>query len=93
MKFEWDEAKRASNFEKHRVDFSSAEVFPFHDALERPHMQGEEERIEATALIGDRLHVMVYTWRNGIRRIISFRKANPREAKRYVETQDSNADT
>lgn len=43
-----------------------------------------EQRFEATALIGDRLHVMVYCLRGDACRIISLRKANAREVKCYV---------
>jgi uncharacterized DUF497 family protein len=47
---------------------------------------GEERYIAATP-IGARLHVVVFTIRSGTLRIISLRKANRREIKRY-ETQD-----
>ncbi len=36
------------------------------------------------ALIQSRLHVIVYTDREGERRIISLRKANKREVQNYV---------
>lgn len=39
------------------------------------------------AAFGDRIFVVVYTWRGPIRRIISFRKANDREVRRYHENQ------
>lgn len=45
-----------------------------------------ETRTVATGPIaefGGRVCVVVYTWRNGSRRIISFRKANDREVRKY----------
>ena len=45
-----------------------------------------ETRLIATGPIaefGERIHVVVYTWRNGERRIVSFRKANAREIAKY----------
>ena len=35
------------------------------------------------AALGNRIFVVVYTWRENIRRIISFRKANDREIRKY----------
>lgn len=43
-----------------------------------------EIRIIALALIKTRLFYVVFTDRGGHRRIISLRKANAREVKRYV---------
>jgi len=93
MNFEWDKTKRLANLEKHKVDFSDVTAFSFADALERIRVTDDETRIEATGPIGDRLHVLVYTWRNGVRRIISLRKANRREVNSYVEAQDRETDT
>ena len=45
-----------------------------------------ETRFVATgpiAALGNRIFVVVYTWRENIRRIISFRKANDREIRKY----------
>lgn len=43
-----------------------------------------ETRIVAYGLIESRVHVVVYTIRGDDKRIISLRKANPREVGRYV---------
>ena len=40
------------------------------------------------AEFGGRIHVVVYTWRDGDRRIISFRKANDREIGKYQANVD-----
>ena len=45
-----------------------------------------ETRFVATgpiAALGNRIFVVVYTWRENIRRIISLRKANDREIRKY----------
>jgi uncharacterized DUF497 family protein len=42
-----------------------------------------EPRLVAIGPIEGRVHVVVYTWRGGNRRIISARKANAREIRSY----------
>lgn len=42
-----------------------------------------ERRFQALGLIGDRLHMMVFTPRANKAHVISLRKANKREVKRY----------
>jgi uncharacterized protein len=42
-----------------------------------------ESRFQAFGLIAGRLHVLVFTTRSGKTHIISLRKANKREVKRY----------
>ena len=46
--------------------------------------QYAEQRFQATGLISERVHVMVYCQRGDVVRIISLRKANSREVNRYV---------
>lgn len=41
------------------------------------------------ALMGDRLYCVVFTDRGEIRRIISLRKANNREIKKYVQAVET----
>lgn len=45
-----------------------------------------EERNVGVGFIGNKLHVIVYTMRNGNVRVISLRHATREEAERYVET-------
>ena len=45
-----------------------------------------EDRIAGLGYIGDRLFYVVFVARGEVRRIISLRKANQREVKRYAET-------
>jgi uncharacterized protein len=86
MKFEWDEAKRLDNLRKHGVDFIDAsEIFSgkMVIALDRRVDYGEERYIGLGALKG---RVIVFSRRlPDIIRIISLRKANPREQKKYEQ--------
>jgi uncharacterized protein len=42
-----------------------------------------EERLVATGFIGPLVHVLVYTMRSGTTWVISLRRANKREIRRY----------
>ena len=85
MQFEWDEAKRAENLAKHGVDFvDAARVLsrsPLVLADERRDY-GEPRYIAWGELNGLLLSV-VFTVRGEALRIISARRANARERRRY----------
>ena len=87
MQFEWDNQKEKSNLEKHSISFHDAKkVFEsVRFTLVDTRMDYGEERIVTTGLIDKRLCVVVYTKRNDIIRIISARRANEREQRRYYE--------
>ena len=87
MNYEFDPAKDESNFDKHGLSLADADGFEWETAVVREdtRKQYTEQRQEATGLIGDRLHVMIYCLRSDAVRVISLRKANSREVKRYVE--------
>ena len=86
--YEWDEAKRRSNRAKHRLDFTAIEAIEWATAvIERSH-RNNELRLVDIGYIEARLHVVVYTWRGDNRRIISLRKANPREERNYVQSRE-----
>jgi uncharacterized DUF497 family protein len=85
VKIEFDPAKDALNRHKHGVSLAQAARIDWPKVMAAPDSRrsyGEERYIAATP-IGDRLHVVVFTIRNGVLRIISLRKANRREVKRY----------
>ena len=85
MKYEWDEAKNEANIAAGRLDFAAIEGFEWETAtVERSDRHGET-RWAATGYIGDRLHKVVYTSRGGGRRIISLRKASPKEMRDYAQ--------
>jgi len=84
---EYDHAKDAINREKHGIALADVVLFEWETANieeDTRHDYGER-RFEATGYIGHRLHVLVFCFRGAVRRIISLRKANPREMKRYAE--------
>jgi len=91
MTFEWDRGKAEANRRKHGVDFADA-VGVFEDpyALSRPDPFPAEERI---ATLGrdflDRLVVVVWTFRGDGIRLISARRATPRERRHYAEDIDA----
>jgi uncharacterized DUF497 family protein len=86
VEYEWDEAKRRDNLAKHRgVDFSGMEAFEWETAAIASSSRHGEARYTALGYIGDRLYYVVYTMRGDKCRIISLRKANPREERQYAQ--------
>ena len=87
MKFEWDEQKNKSNIEKHGIDFCDAQDIFLSKRLsfEDTRQDYGEERAITVGLIGNSVCVVVYTRREETTRIISARKANERERRRYYE--------
>ena len=87
MEFEWDEAKRRSNLEKHGVDFVDAALV-LADApliLEDNRRDYGEQRCLAFGEMNNLVFVVSFTLRDGAFRIISARRANARE-RRFYET-------
>ena len=87
MEFEWDEAKRRSNLEKHGVDFVDAALV-LADApliLEDARRDYGEQRCRAFGEMNGLIFVVAFTLRDGAFRIISARRANSRE-RRFYET-------
>lgn len=83
----WDWEKAAANLWKHGVDFADA-VAAVEDewAIETPDDHPEEERWVAIGMDGlGRVLVVVYSWRDGEMRLISARRSNPRERRRYSD--------
>lgn len=87
--YEWDEAKRLSNFRRHALDFEDVILFDWTSALVEPDTRKDyrERRYIATGKFLGRLTVLVFTIRGQQVRIISWRKANVREQRAYG-TQD-----
>lgn len=86
MRYTFDPSKQAANVAKHGVFFSAAHDFEWESALvevDRRHAYGET-RFIAAGLIGERVHVMVFNLRETSVRIISLRRANSREVRRYA---------
>jgi uncharacterized DUF497 family protein len=87
--YEWDEAKRRANLAKHGVDFTRAEGFAWENSvvIEDTRRDHGEQRSRAFGKIGPRLYCLVFTPRGERVRVISLRKANPREIRRYAESK------
>jgi uncharacterized protein len=82
--FEWDEAKRLINIEKHNLDFLDAQLlFDGRASITSESDYPVEARYVTTTLINGRFHTVVWTWRDGVRRIISFRRARYGEERAY----------
>ena len=88
MDYEFDPVKNESNIDKHGLSLADAGGFEWETAVVREDVRSQyaEPRFEATGYIGDRLHVVVFCLRTEVVRVISLRKANPREVKSYAET-------
>jgi len=81
----FDSAKSEKNALARGIPFELAAEFTWDSALivEDVRKDYGERRFQALGLIGDRLHMMVFTPRASKAHVISLRKANKREVKRY----------
>lgn len=91
MRFDWDELKNQSNFKKHSVWFEEAQTLwadtSSVEFLDPEHGDGEERFIRVGHSTNSRILLVVFCEResgNTIR-IISARKATPKERKQYEE--------
>jgi uncharacterized protein len=87
MDFEWDEAKNRANYRKHGLDFrDAAKVFQgIIITAEDTRQDYGEKRDISLGMLEDVVVVIVHTRRSEKIRIISMRKAKPRERKLYEE--------
>ncbi|MDO9002844.1 MAG: BrnT family toxin [Aquabacterium sp.] len=91
MKVTLDPSKDASNLAKHGVPLSLAKELEWGDMLMWPDARKDygEARMVGLAPLEDRLYCVIFVDRPPEhpteRRIISLRKANTREVKRYAE--------
>ena len=85
MKLEWDRHKAVANRKKHGIDFADA-VAILHDELavtiRDEHFDEERYITMGTDALG-RVLVLVWTWHGERLRLISARKATPRERRQY----------
>jgi hypothetical protein len=87
MRFEWDGSKATANLKKHRISFDEA-VTVFYDALaatfaDPDHSDDESRFITVGYSPRGRLLVVCHVDRGGAIRLISARRATPRERKRH----------
>ena len=83
-KYDWDDNKRDLNMRHHGLDFNDVAEFDWDNAVHERSDRGGETRYVAVGVLRDKLYAVVYTERQGITRIISFRRANDKEEIRYA---------
>lgn len=85
MKISFDPDKNARNVEARGISFDCALAFEWASAflVEDVRRDYGEQRFQAIGYIDVRLHVLVFTPRGRTLHVISLRKANSREVKRY----------
>lgn len=86
MDFEWDEQKSAWTLKNRGFDFAFASRIFEAPVLERLDARSEygESRVQAIGAVEQDVLFVVYTNRDGLRRIISARRANKRERELWL---------
>ena len=86
MEFEWDPQKERVNLRKHGVDFADAATVLYDDfaITISDEASPEEDRLVTLGMDAHgRILVVIHTWRGNRLRIISARRATPRERRQY----------
>lgn len=85
MKITYDPAKRASTLKERGLDFEDCEEVFAGPTISKPDFRRDynELRITTVGWLHGRMVVVVWTERDGTRRVISMRKANDREKAIY----------
>lgn len=89
MKIVYDQAKSDRNVRERGLSFDRAADFDFETALflvDDRRDYGESRHL-AIGYVEKRLHVLCFVERPSGIRVVSFRKANKREARRYAQAQ------
>jgi uncharacterized protein len=87
FEFNWDEEKNEQNIRDHGIDFNDAkEIFygPTIESLDADH-SAAEERYTAYGMATGRVLRVTYTMRGEVYRLISARKADRNDTRRYYE--------
>lgn len=87
MKYIWDPQKNAANIAKHGFDFRDTAAVFERAVLVRTDRRKDygEDRHVAIGTFEDLILTVVYTDREGERRIISVRQSNRKERRAYAE--------
>lgn len=85
MRISYDPGKNARNIAERGLSFELALAFEWESAIVWPDTRRDygEARFIALGRIGERVHSLVFTLRSDALHIISLRKANRREVRRY----------
>ena len=91
MDIEWDEEKRQRNLHERGLDFAAVIRFEFGSAITIPDLRQDygESRFNTTGYLDGALCVVCWTPRHGNFRVISLRKANARERRKFEAKQAS----
>lgn len=86
MPIDFDPSKDEINRGKHGISLAEAGRLDWPSALiwRDTRVDYQEDRYGAYGLIGERVYCVAFALRGGVRRIISLRRANLREVRRYV---------
>jgi hypothetical protein len=83
-KFEWDENKRTINLDRHGLDLMDAiPLFDGRAAYTYPSERYGEERFVTVGPLAERFFAVVWTGREQVIRLISFRRARDAEERKY----------
>ncbi|MEH1971215.1 MULTISPECIES: BrnT family toxin [unclassified Nostoc] len=88
MKFEWDKNKNQQNIQKHGISFEEAtEIFAgvVFTSIDERYDYEEIREISIGSIQGVVIITVAHTDRNGNIRLISARKATPKERRTYYE--------
>ncbi|MGB5594830.1 MAG: BrnT family toxin [Crocosphaera sp.] len=88
MKFEWDEKKNRQNQQKHGISFEEAkEIFSriVFTAIDERFFHNEIREISIGTIQGVVIITVAHTERNSKIRLISARKATPKERRQFYE--------
>lgn len=87
--WDWDEAKRQRTLQDRGIDFADVVRFDFAKAVIDPDLRHDygELRFLALGMIDGKLHALCFTPRRGGRRVISLRRANAREYRKWLAGQ------
>ena len=89
VRISYDPAKNQRNIRERGLPFDAVTDFVFETALYAVDQRQEygEARYVAVDMLAERLHVLCFTEAPDGIRVISFRKANIREVKRYAQVK------
>ncbi|MFK5977539.1 MAG: BrnT family toxin [Rhizobiaceae bacterium] len=87
IELEWDDIKRNWTLNNRSLDFADVALVDWNEAITLEDVQQiySETRYITYALIKDCLCVFAWCYRENYLRVISLRKANKREERKYVK--------
>lgn len=87
MAITYDPAKNERNVRERGLSFERAADFDFDTAIFNTEFRNGETRRIAIGYLDKRLHLLCYVPQSEGIRVVSFRRMNKREAKRYGKAQ------